>query len=64
MKRVPVTVVVLAKNEEKRIESCINSVKDWAGEIIIIDDESVDNTKAIAGRLGARVITKKMNIRQ
>ncbi len=57
---VPVSVLILAKNEEKNIEDCINSVK-FASEIIIIDDFSTDKTKKIAENLGARVIQRAMN---
>ena len=58
--KVPVTVVILTKNESKRIEDCVNSVS-WADEILVIDDESTDNTKEIAEGLGARVLSRKMD---
>ena len=57
-----ISAVILAKNEEKRIEDCIKSLQGLVGEIIIVDDESQDKTKEIAVSLGARVITKKMEI--
>lgn len=59
---VNISVVILAKNEETRIEDCIESVRFWAGEIIVVDDESTDNTVRIAESLGAKVLTKKMEI--
>lgn len=62
MKTNPLSVVILAKNEEKRITGCIRSVLGWAGEIIVIDDESRDKTREIAEALGARVLVKKMDI--
>lgn len=62
MNKVRLSVVILAKNEETRIAHCINSVLNWAEEIIVVDDESTDRTKGIAEGLGARVVTKKMEI--
>ncbi len=41
------SVIVLTKNEQERIEACLESVK-WANEIIISDNGSVDNTVDIA----------------
>lgn len=60
MEKVPVSVVIIAKNEEERIESCIKVVSGWADEILIIDDESTDNTQHIAQGLGAKVLVKEM----
>lgn len=37
------SVVILTKNEEKNIEECLKSVA-WCDEIIIVDDESEDQT--------------------
>jgi len=56
------SIVILAKNEESRIEECIRSVLGWADEIIVADDESTDRTKEIAESLGAKVFVKKMDI--
>jgi glycosyltransferase involved in cell wall biosynthesis len=60
--KAPVSVVILTKNEEERITDCINSVKDWADELIVIDDHSTDRTREIAESSGAKVIVKKMDI--
>ncbi len=60
--KLPLSVVILAKNEEKRIADCIKSVFGWAGEIIVVDDESSDGTPDIARNLGAVVFTKKMDV--
>ena len=62
MDKLPISVVVLAKNEENRIADCLRSVLGWADEIIVVDDESTDNTKDIAKSLGAKVLLKKMDI--
>lgn len=57
-----VSVVILAKNEEKRITDCVKSVLGWADEIIVVDDESTDKTRQIAKELGAEVFKRKMDI--
>ncbi|MCM8756454.1 MAG: glycosyltransferase family 2 protein [Candidatus Omnitrophica bacterium] len=58
----PVSVVIIAKNEEANIKDCIASVIDWADEVILVDDESIDRTVEIAREMGARVLKRKMDI--
>ncbi|WP_133127158.1 glycosyltransferase family 2 protein [Legionella nagasakiensis] len=41
------SVIIIAKNEEKRIRSCLESIK-WADEIIVLDSGSTDKTTTIA----------------
>jgi glycosyltransferase involved in cell wall biosynthesis/SAM-dependent methyltransferase len=48
--RLPVSVIVHTRNEEHNIEQCLECVKDWAGEIIVMDMESTDRTVEIARR--------------
>ncbi len=62
MSKIPLSIVILTKNEEKRIADCIKSVSGWADEVIVVDDESTDKTEKIAANLGARVLVKKMNV--
>lgn len=52
------SVVILVKNEEQRIARCLDSVK-WADEIIVVDDESTDNTVEIARQYTSKVFTEK-----
>lgn len=59
---VPLSVVILAKNEEKAIGECLGSVAGWASEVIVVDDESTDRTVAIAKEHGARLVQKRMEI--
>ncbi|UCC96048.1 MAG: glycosyltransferase, partial [Candidatus Omnitrophota bacterium] len=44
MQKIPLSVVILTRNEEKNISECIDSVKDWVGEIVVVDDYSCDKT--------------------
>jgi len=57
-----ISVVVLTKNEERNIQGCLESVAGWAGEIIVVDDESTDRTVDIAGRFTDKIIIRKMDI--
>ncbi|MCM8780845.1 MAG: glycosyltransferase family 2 protein [Candidatus Omnitrophica bacterium] len=59
---VSLSVVIIAKNEEKNIVDCLESVSGWADEIIVVDDESTDRTAKIAEEMGARVLRRKMDI--
>ena len=46
---IKLSVVIIAFNEEHNIKRCLNSIKDIADEIVIVDSYSSDNTKKIAG---------------
>jgi len=54
-----ITVNIITLNEEINIKDAINSVKEIADEIIVVDSLSSDNTCEIATSLGARVIKQK-----
>lgn len=54
-----ITVVINTLNEEKNIERAILSVKSFADEIVVVDMESIDETKKIAEKLGAKVFSHK-----
>jgi glycosyltransferase involved in cell wall biosynthesis len=55
----PLSVVIITFNEEQNIERCIQSVKDVADEIIVLDSFSTDKTVDIARNLGAIVHQEK-----
>lgn len=59
---VNLSAVILTKNEERNIRECLESVAAWAREIVIIDDESTDNTLQIAGEYPVKIIKRKMDI--
>lgn len=50
------SVAIITYNEEAKIAACIESVKDIADEIIVVDSHSTDRTKEIAANHGAKVI--------
>lgn len=54
-KRVRLSVCIIAKNEEENLPGCIESVKDVADEIVVVDTGSTDGTIDRAASLGARV---------
>ena len=60
-----IPVVIPARNEEKRLEKTIQSIREtakFAGVepyIVVVDDGSKDNTSAVAERLGCHVIRLK-----
>ena len=41
------SVTIITKNEERNIERCLESVKDIADEIVVVDSGSTDETEAI-----------------
>lgn len=63
MNKIRISVVLATHNEEKNLAKTLDSVKDFADEIIIADGESTDSTTEIAKSYGANIIktTNKPN---
>lgn len=55
----PISVVINTKNEAHHIAECIQSVKPFAKEILIVDMHSTDATREIVKKLGVRVLLTK-----
>jgi glycosyltransferase involved in cell wall biosynthesis len=53
--KVPLSVLVPTRNEEKNIERCLQSV-GWAAQIFVVDSCSTDRTSEIARAMGAEII--------
>lgn len=51
-----ISVVIITKNEEKNIGRCIDSVKDIADEILVVDSFSTDKTEEISKSKGAKFV--------
>ncbi len=62
MSIVSVSAVIITKNEEDNIAMCLDSLKGWANEIIIVDDESTDKTVELAYKYTDRIFHRKMDI--
>lgn len=58
--QIPVTVIIVTKNEGQRIEACLQSVRDF-DEILVVDSHSRDQTCEIARACGAEVISFTWN---
>ena len=61
MPKVPISVVVITKNEQHNLDDCLETVKGWADEIIVVDDESADRTVEIARKYTSRVFQRRMD---
>lgn len=55
MDRLPLSVCIIARDEEQHIESCLASVASIAAQIVLCDTGSTDRTVAIAERYGAAI---------
>lgn len=53
---VAVTVVIAARNEAANIADCIASV-NWAAEIVVVENDSTDDTISKARGAGAKVVS-------
>jgi glycosyltransferase involved in cell wall biosynthesis len=50
-----ILLVMIAKNEEKNLPICLDSIKNIVDDILIVDTGSIDNTKEVAQWYGATV---------
>lgn len=55
---IPISVVIVTKNEQRNIERALESIKD-AAEIIVIDSFSADNTPEICRRYTEKFFQKE-----
>lgn len=56
MSKIPVSVCIIAKNEEKYIEECLKRLKPYGFEIIVTDTGSTDSTREIARKYADKVL--------
>ncbi len=53
--KLPISVIVAARNEEKNLPRCLKALRD-VGEVYVIDSGSTDATPEIARSFGAKVV--------
>jgi glycosyltransferase involved in cell wall biosynthesis len=53
--RIPLSVIVLTRNEELNIAACLGSLMRF-DQVLVLDSHSTDQTAAIAGQWGATVL--------
>lgn len=59
MSKLPLSVAIISFNEEKNIARTLESIKNIASEIILVDSHSTDNTRKIASSFGTKVFKEK-----
>jgi glycosyltransferase involved in cell wall biosynthesis len=57
----PISVVIITYNEERNIARCLESVKDIADEIVVLDSGSTDKTKAICDSYNVKFFVHKFD---
>ncbi len=60
MQKIPVSVVVMTKNEERNITKCLKALSAFE-EVFVVDSNSTDATCAMAQALGAKVVNFDWN---
>jgi glycosyltransferase involved in cell wall biosynthesis len=58
--KIPVSVLIPAKNEEANLPACLESVAR-ADEVFVVDSQSEDQSVEISGRFGAKVVQFHFN---
>jgi len=56
MKKLKISAALATFNEEENIVDCLQSLKGFADEIVIVNGSSTDRTAELAKKLGAKVI--------
>ena len=55
MEKLPISVCIVASNEEANLERCLKSVKDRVSEMVVLINDCTDNTESVARDAGAQV---------
>jgi len=58
MSLLPISAVIITKNEAANIQRCISALQQVVSEILIVDSNSTDQTVTIAKRMSAKVVQK------
>lgn len=55
------SIIIIAKNEQELIGGCLESIQGLAGEILVVDSGSTDDTNTIAKKYGAKIVEAQPN---
>jgi glycosyltransferase involved in cell wall biosynthesis len=61
-RRTKLSLAMIVRNEEKNLEEALTLVKDWADEIVIVDDGSTDRTIEVAKRFTDKIFSRRMEL--
>lgn len=53
--KLPISLIIIAHNEEKKLHHCLNSASSWVSEIIAVINDCTDKTREILESYGAQV---------
>lgn len=59
MKKLPITLCVITRNSEERIANMLKKHREFIDEILVIDQDSTDNTKQEAEKYADLVISRR-----
>ncbi len=51
----PISVVIVAKNEARNLPRCLGSVRGWVADAVVALNDTTDGSEAVAREFGARV---------
>lgn len=54
------SAIINTYNEAKKLPECLESLKDWVDEIVVIDMGSKDGTLEVAEKAGAKILKHKL----
>lgn len=51
-----ISTVIVAHNEAHNLKRCLTSLGKWSDEVVVVDLDSTDNTRAVAESFGCKVV--------
>lgn len=57
MQQLPISVIIIAHNEEHNLPRCLQSIQGWTSEIVAVINDCSDKTADILSSYGAKVYT-------
>ena len=58
---VRLSAYLIVKNESRDLPACLDSLRGLADELVVVDDESTDDTAALCRERGAHVFTRALD---